>query len=150
MAIMLGFQPFLVICKPIRCLPSIFQPNQRPYIDPLYTNATVAGMERIHRERKATSLTAASTRVHITHHFTPVTHVALSFPPPTGEHHGHRGQFVWLIIPPCVLCVWQHEGTPFGCCVGVSGKRPWVQGLWEWGWATEEVFVLRGGRATEA
>ena len=30
------------------------------------------------------------------------------------------------------------------------GYRPWVQGLWEWGWATEEVFVLRGGPATEA
>ena len=91
-------------------------------------------------ERKAKRFTAASTPFHIEHHFTPVTHVALPSPsPPTGEHHGHRGQ----------LCVWQHEGTSFGCCAGVSGNRSWVQGLWERRWATEQVLVLRGGRATE-
>jgi len=100
--------------------------------------------------KKAKRFTAASTPFHIKHHFTPVTHVALSFPsPPTGEHHGYRGHLVWLIVPACRLRVWQHEGTSFGCCAGVSGNRSWVQGLWERGWATEEVLVLRGGRATE-
>ena len=53
-------------------------------------------------ERKAKRFTAASTPFHIKPHFTPVTHVALSFPsPPMGEHHGHRGQLVWLIVPAC-------------------------------------------------
>ena len=100
--------------------------------------------------REAKRFTAASSPFHIKHHFTPATNVALSFPsPPTVEHRGYRGQLVWLIVPACRLWVWQHEGTSFGCCTGVSGKQSRVQGLWEMQWVTEDVLVLRGGRATE-
>ena len=100
--------------------------------------------------REAKRFTAASPPFHIKHHFTPATNVTLSFPsPPTGEHRGHIGQLVWLIVPACRLCVWQHEGTSFGCCAGVSGNRSWVQGLWERQWVAEDVLVLWGGRATE-
>ena len=81
----------------------------------------------------------------------PVTHVALSFPsPPTGDHHDHRAQLVWLIVAVCRLCIWQDEGTSFGCCSCVSGNRSWIQDLWEWEWVTEEeMLVIRGGRTIE-
>ena len=101
--------------------------------------------------REVKKFTAASTLSRLnTTPCTPVTHLALFFPStPTGEHRGHRGQLVWLIVAACRLCVWQHEGTSFGCCAGVSGKRSWVQGLRERQWVTEDVLVLRGDRATE-
>ena len=105
---------------------------------------------------KATSLTVASTLFHITHHATPVTHVysyLLSFSsdgcapwPQRTARLAHHTLFRLR------LCVWQHDGTSFGCCTAVSGNR-WscVQRLRGQRWvAEEELLVLPCGRTTEA
>ena len=86
-------------------------------IPSLRTSLSLGWNVIVEPERKAKRFTAASTRFHIKHHFTPVTHVAPSLPsPPTCEQNGHRGQLVWLIVAACRLCIRQHEGTLFGYC----------------------------------